>query len=373
MSASSSVQTRVDARVAPAQMSGHQRHVLRSGHVREEPAFLQRRSRGRGGSNWRYACGDRLRPATMTRPDCGHSSAAASRSTVDLPHPLGPTSAVVRPASSANDKRIERELPAQTQRHFFECEHGSHRCLACGPTILTCQSALHRAQHGRVSNCETCDPAQKLGRMAPKPIIVSRARRGRRAGCRRAAPATPRAPWPCPRRLSAPRRCDGLAVCREHDVARADSGLFRGTLDLLDHQTVLDLGVRASPRPRASRTASPRRPPCASPADAAIDCAVGVLAERSVEVALRLVAPDLQPAHSCRGRPRPRSAGSAPAESTGRPSKLRMTSPASMPALRGRAVVLDGGDQRAARRVEPEESRRAPGRRPGCRRRACRA
>ena len=46
--------------------------------------------------------GVRVSPPIATRPDSGTRSPAASLSTVDLPQPLGPTRAVVRPESRPN-------------------------------------------------------------------------------------------------------------------------------------------------------------------------------------------------------------------------------------------------------------------------------
>ena len=50
---------------------------------------------------WFLRATDGASPCTSTRPDVGCSRSASMRSTVDLPHPEGPSSAVKLPSGAA--------------------------------------------------------------------------------------------------------------------------------------------------------------------------------------------------------------------------------------------------------------------------------
>ena len=83
------------ARGIPAQVAGHQRHVLGGGQVREQAAVLDHvPTRPRRAS---MSCADSARPSAVISPASGVTSATSNLSTVDLPQPEGPSSAVVRP------------------------------------------------------------------------------------------------------------------------------------------------------------------------------------------------------------------------------------------------------------------------------------
>ena len=63
------------------------------------------------------------RPAISTVPSSGASSPAMTRSSVDLPEPLGPSRAVSEPSSTSMRDAVERLEVAEALRHVG---HGDH-------------------------------------------------------------------------------------------------------------------------------------------------------------------------------------------------------------------------------------------------------
>ena len=99
----------VDPAALPAQVAGHQDHVVARGQVREQAAVLDDVPRPRRTSS--TVAGVSSVPAIVTEPASGRTRPIIRRSSVDLPQPLGPISTVVRPGAivrSSSGARLGR-------------------------------------------------------------------------------------------------------------------------------------------------------------------------------------------------------------------------------------------------------------------------